>query len=370
MGLYDATSRTRSGRSDCEISLWLSDTALQCKQASGRMGFPPIRNDLLLVVSLGFRFGSVTRTITYNSVTISVLSSTNYPMSGKSSIFLAGSGISINDNTFKGRLGKSVVQQSVWYSDTSVSCNFLLSYNTGSRALVLTSGSIGTLTFLGTYDSPTISQASAFNTRLSSVITISGAIFSPRRSTMLARLGATACRASAWISSSSLFCRSPEGALSSQKSVLTLQQSVSSASNLITFDQPYISSRFLNAPTSGSVSVTMTGLSLFSKLGASVAARFGFSAAQITSWISDTRILSKISAGVSRTLRSLLTAGAVMGGSTTRSITYNAPTFGIQRESPGVSGVIILSSGQNYVNGTFSLPSGELFGLLFGYFSF
>ena len=359
LGLYDATGRTRSGRSICEISLWISDTALRCKQSSGRMGYPPISNDQVLVVSLGVRFGTLSATLTYNSVVISALSPANYPMSGKSSIAVVGMGISINDNSFKGRFGSSIVQQSMWFSDTSVLCKFLLAYNTGSRTIVLTSGSIGSTTFSGTYDSSSISQAAAFNIRLSNVITISGVIFSPRQVTLVAGLGATACRASSWISSSSLFCRSPEGALSSRKSIVTIQQSVSSASNLMTFDRSYISSTKLNAPTSGSISLTLTGINMLSKLGASLAARFGFSAALAASWVSETSILSKISAGFSRTLKSIMTTGIMIGGSTSQPITYNAPVFGIQRESPGISTVIILNPGQNYVNGTFSLPSGK-----------
>ena len=133
--LFDLSLRVRSGRSACEISSWISDTALRCKQSSGRMGFPPASNEKILGVTMGFRFGSLSATLTYDSVGISSLFPINYPMSGKLYISVIGSGISLNDNSFEGKLGHTGIQQTVWFSDTSILCKFLLAFATGSRSV-------------------------------------------------------------------------------------------------------------------------------------------------------------------------------------------------------------------------------------------
>ena len=325
------------------------------------MGFPPASNEKILGVTMGFRFGSLSATLTYDSVGISSLFPINYPMSGKLYISVIGSGISLNDNSFEGKLGHTGIQQTVWFSDTSILCKFLLAFATGSRSVFLTSGSIGTMTFAGTYDSPSISQEAPFNVAQPNTITLSGVIFSPRQLTLTARLDKTSCSASTWISSSSVFCRSPFGAASSAKTMVTIQLSVSSASKLLTFDLHYISSIALNTPKTGAVSVTISGVSIYFQVGVSLAARFGFSAAQITRWVSATCIIAKNSAGISRSSISLLTAGLGRGGSVSRTFSHDIPMFGIQRESPGISTVLVLSAGQNYVNGTYTTNTGKLY---------
>jgi hypothetical protein len=69
-------------------------------------------------------------------------------------------------------------------------------------------------------------------------------------------------------------------------------------------------------------------------------------------------LTSKGSAGIFKSRKSYLSAG-ISVGSITQAWSYNTPVFGIQRESPGISTVLIVNSGKNYVDGTFELATGE-----------
>ena len=364
LALFDATLRSRSGLSGCEISTWISDTVLSCKTSSGRTGFPTASAEKVQVVSLGFRMGTLTTALTFDSVLASSYGPGNYAMSGKRLISLAGSGISLGDNSFEMRFGATSVEGTGWFSDSAVVGKIALSFHTRSRRLVITSGSFGSLTFVGTYDSGSVSLVSSFNMGQSRMVTLLGSIFSPRHLTLQARWGVTACRSTSWTSSSSIRCRTPDGAYSSRKISATIFLSTSSISSVLSYDLPFLSRIVQNTPTTGSSSITLSGVSIRYHLGSSPAARFGSSASQISAWISDTSLTSKSSSGVFRSKKSHLTAGLTMG-SITQSWSYNAPVFGIQRESPGISTVLIVNSGKNYVDGVFELATGFCFILHF-----
>jgi hypothetical protein len=358
MALFDATLRSRSGLSGCEISSWISDTVLSCKTSSGRTGFPTASAERMQVVSLGFRMGTLSAALTFDSALVSSLGPGNYAMSGTRAISLAGSGISLGDNSAQMRYGETSVERTRWFSDSAVAGKTALSFQTGSRRLVITSGSFGSLTFSGTYDSASVSLISPHNMGRSRMTMIVGSIFSPRFLTLQARWGVTACCSTSWTSSSSIHCRAPDGAYSSRKFAATIYLSTSSISSVISYNLPFLSLTVRNTPTTGSSSVTITGVRIRYHLGSSPAARFGFSASQASAWISDSSLTSKSSTGIFKSKTSHLTAGVTVG-SITQSWSYIAPVFGIQRESPGISTVLIVNPGKNYVDGIFELDTGN-----------
>jgi hypothetical protein len=358
LALFDGTLRSRSGLSGCEITLWISDTVLSCKTSSDRTAFPTANAEKVLVVSLGFRIGTLTTSLTFDSVLASSIFPGNHAMSGIRVITLAGSGISLGDTSVQMRYGETSVERTGWFSDSAVAGKIALSFRTGSSRAVITSGSFGSATSAGTYHSASVSRMSRSNLGQSRMVTIVGSIFSPRFITLHARWGFTACRSTSWTSSSSIFCRTPDGAYSSRKFTATIHLSTSSISRVHSFDLPYLSRTVQNTPTSGSSSITLTGVSIRYHLGSSPAARLGFSASQTSVWISDTSLTSKISAGILKSKKSHLTSGGTVGSST-QSWSYHAPVFGIQRESPGISTVLIVNPGRNYVDGLFELATGK-----------
>jgi hypothetical protein len=112
-----------------------------------------------------------------------------------------------------------------------------------------------------------------------------------------------------------------------------------------------------NEPSSGSSSVTIVGARATAASAFCLACRIGLTASQAGFWISDSSLTTKPLHGSSLSLKSILTVGLTVR-SVSQSITYNTPTLGIQKESPGVSSIIILKAGENYVDGTYRSPTG------------
>ena len=147
----------------------------------------------------------------------------------------------------------------------------------------------------------------------SASVTVHGAGLGLAAFTATGRGGQTGCEGTEWESESPIRCHAARIHLGSRRVSLTIGDQSGTASMVMSMDLLSISSsKALHSPnvrSAGSHMITVTGSGLHVMQFYSGSTRLGFTECQSTDWASGTSISSKISAGVSTTLRLVATVG-------------------------------------------------------------
>jgi hypothetical protein len=164
-----------------------------------------------------------------------------------------------------------------------------------------------------TYDAPLVTGIRLANAGSTGkgVITVVGGNFGSSDYTPRSRMGGTACIYTSWISDSSLQCSVPSGENEESTDMAIL---VTVANQIMkpgatftrgfTYDQPAMSSVAPgNAKTLGATDITVIGYALAPAYDATAEARVGGTSSENTVWISGSSIRSRVSSGVSKNKR-------------------------------------------------------------------
>ena len=158
------------------------------------------------------------------------------------------------------------------------------------------------------------------------VVSLSGSLFGAQDFSARLRVGVTASEASTWLSHSSLACKISAGLSKTESTVVTILSRLVSdpVTASISYNSGCISMMLRkNSPSTGSASVTLYGsnIGLASYSHAEVT---GHTAAERTTWISDTATSSNVAHGIQRSLFNVLTLGS-HSGSISNTFSFQIP---------------------------------------------
>ena len=320
LGTVESTLKQRIHGTAAEATEWVSETEVRCRGPGGTF------STLRAAVTSGTLSGSLTEIFSYGGAAAFLKSASqlNLPRLGSHDFNLSIPLFGLAHFSASARYGSTAAEMTMWSSEISIVARMTIGI-LASRMVSLTAGAnLMSRTELLSYDGPSLVPASALNHTLtysnegrtgSVSMTVHGFEFGSFQHTVAARRAFTASEASEWISDTTVYCRSGRGVPGTSKMILTSGLGVGTLTETVSFDSPELfktnSSQwtlFINVPTTGSVSVTMLGMNIFSYRLTAVSS-FGQTSCEATDWFSDTSIASLVSSGTFRTLRLVVTAG-------------------------------------------------------------
>ena len=216
----------------CETSLWISDSAMSCRDVTN--GF----FSRILSLTVGGQSGSVSGILSSDLVVLSTMKKMNILTTGSSSLTLYGSDFGQPDISLHARM-QTVCESSDWKSDTSVYCS--ISALRLSSKLVIVSAGIARASASQTlsFDAAELAQFSAVNTLSKGVVTtVYGSGFLSFSYSVSGRLGSTGCESTVWESATTISCQLSQGSRKSGYFILTAGSRFSTATDVISFDEP------------------------------------------------------------------------------------------------------------------------------------
>ena len=290
-------------------------------------------------MTAGERCQSVSDSWSWDLGGLSVSRRGNRAGTGSASITLHGAILGQQMYTVHVRGGFTRCESSEWESATSVRCLVSQGDRT-TRRVVLTSGLLsGSSSALVSIDKSVLQ--SVFNQNGASTgstsITLYGLGFEIASRSSRLRISSSLSEATDWWSQTALRCRSSLATRSSQKLVLSAAVSVSTASNIVSFERVSVSVlRPNNVKSTGSSFITVAGSAL-GLLSRSQALRLGNSAAEVTNWISTSSARCISSAGIASTRRMQISVGS-RTGSLSEALSLDVASVSIHKAtSPGAT---------------------------------
>ncbi len=302
-GTFDVSVRVRVGGTGCMSTTWTADTAVVGRVAAG------VSTSLSVVVSIANVAATSNALISFFGPTITSLSSVAFPTTGSSFLTVFGSYFALADYSLRASVGGTAMELTQWQSDTS----FIAKIGRGVGLSLHATVSVGAQrhTFVGalTFSSPVMLSIDVLvlHTTGAASLTVAGRNFGSFDTTLRVRIGGTSCEASLWRSDSSISCKYSVGVSSSLSIAATIYSQRATLSMILSYAAPLLSSsNSILHMTSGSSSVTVLG-SLLGTFDSTVRVRIGGTAGEATSWISDSSVRVKISAGVASSLTAVAT---------------------------------------------------------------
>ena len=352
----DPTPQGLIGMTPCEVTMWISDTSLNCQVSSGA----GLGKALVVTVQVP---GQDRNTITledafqYDSPVASVMIASNLPVSGGAVTKLVGRNFARADYSPDARLGPTYGAQhaespfsgwlektcdpTLWISETSMTCLSVSMLAHFREMRVELAGVIATTTQSMSFDEPSISGLHLANSMSgvdSEKVFILGdnfggsvvdrnIVFEEEHTRLRSvHFGLTACASTEWLSDTSIACHVIDASLRATfRIMVTAAGSMGSNSEVLSFDLPAISATVANAPTALAVHVEAKGVALgaFDSTGS---VRFMKSGATATSWISTTSISAAVSVGMSMSKTFIVTTG-ISVGSSSQFFSFDVPSM-------------------------------------------
>lgn len=346
-GYADLTPTIRLGDNVCGTMTWASATSLSCEPATGYGA------SLALGVTITSIIGSLTTVFSFDAPVISVLEPFNGPPSAGTVLTVEGTNFANEDPTPSVLNGMTACATTSWTSATTTTC--ATSYGAGllKKTILTISSSIGTVLMSFSYDAPVISRLTTIpNSPVTGAasITLLGNNFGVTNLCPSARLGATICGSTPWMSSTSIQClNTGRGVGLSHRAVVTLTGLLGTREDLFTYDSPtmtHISPT--NMASSASLSLTISGVNLGYGVDVTPSMQIGLTACTTTSWTTTTTVICKSSTG-SGPARSLIAQVARNIGTAGSAFSYDAPVVSSEgTNAPSSAGISITVTGLNF----------------------
>ncbi|EKX54973.1 hypothetical protein GUITHDRAFT_99619 [Guillardia theta CCMP2712] len=241
---YGPSASASVGRSSCERSGWLSDTAIQ-GTTSGE-GYGGTRG---VIVSSGRQVGTRSASVSYDAERLlSLIFSGNSFFPGQGNLMLPlktfirfSSSSNFNKVSLGIRTGFTVSSRSMWTSDSAVQA-LVSSGVGGSLSQMLTVVlQVSSLSQLLSYDRPTLASRPANSPTTGNVdLQLSGAGLGNFDACPVAQVERFVCRASMWKSDSSMVCRVNEGAGAGLDISVKVKEQVGTLSQVFSYDGPAV----------------------------------------------------------------------------------------------------------------------------------
>jgi hypothetical protein len=337
LGSSSYSPRGVVGYSACESSAWVSDSVMFCSPAAGAYSVRNLCVTMQRVVS-----GTRTGMFSYDGPRISQASGASNVPTLPSDALLQVTGIGFGQFRFSPtvRSGATHAPMSMWCSDTSVLANLAAGISV-ALPLQISILSIGTLSRAMSHDVPQVSAWKAGNvaTTGGQIVTVANRGLGACAYSSSARLAASSCAGSAWLSDSSITCHVSGGIGSGTRHMVALSVAlqVGTRSRALTYDVPLVftntSGQSYNLAALPAARMSVSGRSM-GMFGACAQVSVGGSASESTRWVSDSSLVAHLAAG-SFTGHSLCTTVAVQKGTCTLSYTFDDPAVTHMR-SPNI----------------------------------
>jgi hypothetical protein len=330
------TAQPSFGRTQCESTVWVSNTFLKCKSVSGigasmEAGITVARQRHTFSESISFDTGHILQT----------LSVRNHP-DQLVTVTMKGSSLGLYAATPSSRIGQSHSITTVWTSDTSVACYFSPKYGSSMSTAITAGVLVQSISQIYSYDGPSVHdpmytvivqliQTVAFRVGMSNFPTLPsahttvsqtgsmfvvGSAFGGPSSSNSIRVGLTAAATTSWLSATHLRCKVMAGTHASSRTVATVGfVRAGSASEFMSFEGPFASSitlanfvkyEFL------SKSISVLGQNFGIHL-VSMGSRITFTRSEASSWLSETATTLRASESLRASQTAIMTAGQKVG---------------------------------------------------------
>jgi hypothetical protein len=231
-----------------------------------------------------------------------------------------------------GRVGGTGCEATAWVSPLSVACRVARGSGGSLSVAVTVAQQVGSSLLLMSYDAAGISSVSPVNVPsrdgATSVVRVFGRSFGASdysSRTVFSGIAFLADSATTvWTSDSSVTCAIATSIGRSVRIIMTVALRVGTRLGALSYDAPSISSIYTgNAPSSG-IEITISGSGFGASGQISTASRLLGTSSEATVWISSTSLVSRFASGSSQTGRVVVTAGVVVG-TTTSFLSYDRP---------------------------------------------
>eukprot|EP00961_Rhodomonas_salina_P019917 268058-Rhodomonas_salina.1 len=294
-GFLSSSPGARVAGSGCEATLWVSDSALNCRHEA-------VRGQNLITTATAGRLLATADSeffqISADQVQASGVFPANSLSTGSSIVTLLGSNLGSTAFSDQARAGTTACEATVWISVSSTKCRTGSSLS-GTLTFAITSKlRTGSVTAALSFDRAQISSIVRSNVAMpgSMGLTIQGASVGSVGYTPYAGVGGTSCEASIWLSTSAMVCMGTHGVGKTYKMAVTVGRHLGSCSDIISYDfDTVVSSSAGNKAASGSMSVTVLGQSL-GLWDQTPTIRWGATMSEATTWTSDSSLICKTAA--------------------------------------------------------------------------
>jgi hypothetical protein len=318
-GIASFCASLRFGLTNCEASVWFSDTSIPIKRAKG------FQRSLLSLVTLGHSPSSQTEFLSFNAPNFRDLVADsglqNRPSTGTSSLTVGGVNFGVSSICPRSVISSTQCESSLWDSNTGVVCKVVPFGSRSLRAFLTVGNSGATISQSFSFDLPDLSTTYGRNRKVNGniFVRIAGSGFGNPEQTLGSRSSGSACEQSIWMSDTEVSC--VQGSFSnsgfSKRLSFTVIRRTGSLTELLSFDVASMTlpkARY-NTPRTGSAHFTVWGINV-GTTAISAIPRTGFTAAQSSKWISDSSVWCMTSWGLRSSRMLLLTSGNAMGCST------------------------------------------------------
>ena len=351
MGPHDATATVLFGHTACETAVWQSSTSVSCM-------VPPGVGTLVRISTfniLDARVVTLPQAVGYAAPLVTATNPSSGPQSGLSVVTLLGERFGRYDASLSALVGSTGCTGVIWTSESSISC--MTSYGVGRVNIMVNESTTGSLVAGYKYEGPFVTGVSSANAPFAggSTLILTGNSFGrgdqPVETDKLqAKVGSTACTATAWASETSAICIVSAGIGGRLDVSISLAESTGTLSMAFTYDGFFILPSFAaNGPATGGVVITMMG----QKLGSSdspPSVAFGAREAQVA-WTSFTSIAVMLPRSVQEPIGTDVTVSNAGRPMVLRKhFSYDAPAMLAVRPSQGErsGGVTVSIAGSNF----------------------
>jgi hypothetical protein len=313
---FDHTGRMRIGVTSAESTMWQSDTAVMCSTAKS------ISRSQSLQITLREIVGSLTESISFDFSHL-IVQTTNTRSKSSTAIQVDGFKDS-NILTQTARLGLSACESTHWISVTVVLCKVPPSIGQSLHVSITSGNCVASSTNAFSADHIITLQVSKSTVEAATLSWDSLNAFVGQMHSLRVRIGRTKSQETRWLSTSAVLCNLATGSGLTLAVVLTVGQTVQSATEVFSYFGSLISGLAKSNAAHNSIAIMLHVVSM-DMIGNSLKGRMGVSACEAMEWRSSTAMtcMSVRQQGVS--LSSVITAGHAVG-TISHAISLDTPT--------------------------------------------
>jgi hypothetical protein len=346
-GLENFSPTVRTGKTECTVSLWVSQTSLKCQVTAGYAA------DVTKIITVNSVLGTQDSLFSYDSPLLSYFTTPNGVTSSPGSLLtMIGINFANHDTTPTFMLGTSACSTASWTSFSTLTCQSA-GVGTMNTASAFISSLIGTQMHTFSYDAPVMTHLEAKNAAVSggSTVTIAGMNFAEMNYTPSLKFSAVGCLTTSWSSHTSTICTPPTISGSSIEISLTISTVVGTQAGEFSYDSPVVSAlHTVNAVSTGGANMVISvhGTN-FVNAQTTPTVRLGSSICATTVWTGDTEVKCFAASGTGAGQHMMLTISTVTG-TKVASFSYDAPvlTHSSNWNSPSTGGASVTVMGLNF----------------------
>eukprot|EP00960_Hanusia_phi_P077219 768667-Hanusia_phi.AAC.1 len=321
-----STLHFRISPSQAESTIWESETSVVVKLVPGVTRTREIQITLAIAVT------SQSESLSYLIPSISAVKQSNFGGSLMNEMTLIGWSFANKQISASVRLTLTSSRSTLWISSSCVVTRFIDLSQSSLRSIVTTSMSVGTISQVCSFDRKLISSMNPVNGPQAgkSAVVLYGSFSLSHSNTPFARIGSSCLNTKTiWTSDSAVGCFWAYGGTNTLRIAVSSLDQIGTITDSLSYDQlilstnPNVTYLSANSPSSGSIYISLyQNLYLISQFTPCIS--FGHTKSEMTSWRSDTWILSKVPVGIGGSLALKFTI-VMVSGTACKASSYDMP---------------------------------------------